>query len=336
MFKDFAGQSRISINESLLTKSSLGPKKSSLIGLGLIFFATLTSAVVSLWVNAIVDDNVPFTQLILLRWLLTIIFVGLLIQCKRWHGESMTFLGPTKYRAILGLRAVLYFTHIAAFWGALSYTSVGLSVIICYTFPIFTAVIFNWGCCGKPEKLSKPEWLLTLTSFSGTFCIMYTAKGDDKKMAGVILAMISSICFTFQLIVIRRTRLDVHWSQIEFCTGCVSSGISIVFVLVGYYVFNNRYDHGEAILNLEIKPLQLIECIGMCTAITIALGAHTLGFQLEEAPRGASVFYIEAPVVLVAEYVLYKREVTILELCGILQVIFGVVGMMVIKISMVK
>lgn len=47
--------------------------------------------------------------------------------------------------------------------------------------------------------------------------------------------------------------------------------------------------------------------IGICigTIVTIALCTITLGFQLEEAPRGAMIMYLEVPLIIVAEYFMF-------------------------------
>jgi len=186
------------------------------------------------------------------------------------------------------------------------YISLGLCVILYYTCPLFTAIIFHYGCYSEPERLSKFGWLCSLTGFAGIICTASNASVEKGFVVGVILALASSLSYTFHLVCVRRTRSDVHWSQVEFNAAFVWPFILVPCTLIGQHVFDKvTHDNDRIIFNLHMEPFQW--GIGICigTIVTIALCTITLGFQLEEAPRGAMIMYLEVPLIIVAEYFMF-------------------------------
>jgi len=304
-------------SETSINVSTTKPEKRSWKGLGLLFVGVLVSTLIQFSVKVLEEDGIPFLQVTFVRWLVTSLLIGASIQYKRWHGDIISFFGPKKYRAILLVRAVLYFTYLCSFYWALMYIAIGLTTIIYFTFPLFTAILFYWDCCNESEKLSKFAWLCTLIGFSGTFCVAYSSRGDN--VIGVFLSLAASISYSLQLIVIRRTRVEVHWFQIEFVTACVWSFILTPCVWLGQYVFNTvKHDHDiNKIVKFDIEPYKwgYFVCIGVLC--TFALGCWTRGFQLEEAPRGSIVAYLEVPITFVAQWILFGLGVTWIELCGV-------------------
>jgi len=319
-------------DEPLLTLSST-TQKSSVVGLGLIFFGSLCSVTSVVWAKFLIRENVSQVWIILVRAGVLFLSMGIFIWYDRIHGGSMEFLGPRKIRSILFIRAVCYFTVLSCIYWSVEYISASLTSIIYHTFPLFTAILSHRGCFSEPEKLSKLGWLCTLAGFLGIFCVVYFKEIDGNLVAGVILSTTASISYTFQLIIIRKTRLDVHWSQMEFVSACVWLYILIPCVLIGRYIINTaKHDH-NVILNFDLKPLIWCELIGISIFNAMMLGSLTLGFQLEEAPRGAIITYIKIPLFMAAEYVLVGRVITWVEICGVVLTLCGVVGISVEKIT---
>jgi len=100
-----------------------------------------------------------------------------------------------------------------------------MSTLIVYTFPLFSAIVMHFACCTEPEKLSKFAWLCSLIAFVGIFLVVYSNKAgaNSNVKAGIILSLIAATCETFQIVMLRRTRDEVHWLQIEFFTGCFNA-----------------------------------------------------------------------------------------------------------------
>jgi len=320
--------------ESLLAKSITAEtaEKSYLVGLGLIFIGGLCSVICNFLVKLLEDENIPLEQIIWARSLVLFILVGVFILFGKVHGSSMTFFGPKKFHVMWVIRAVIYFIYLCSIYWALKYISVSLTLTILYTFPIFTAILSQWGCCIEPEKLSKFGWLCTLASFSGIFCDLYFSGNGGAHLAGIILAMTASISYTFQVIIIRRTK-DAHWSEMEFFPAFVWSFVLTPCALIWKYIFNTvTHDHGNIILKFNMEPHWWLVLIGMAVLNVIVICSITIGFQFEEAPKGTIIMYLDIPIYIAFEYVLFDREVTWIEICGVSLAVIGAIGISAEKI----
>lgn len=298
----------------------------SLLGLGLILVGSLLCTVIGIWIKILRRDKIPFTQVLFVRYAVIFLIVGACINYKRCYGKSMSFFGPKKHRVALLIRACLYFSFLYSYCWSLMYISLGLATIIVYTFPLFTAIISHWGCCSEAEKLSKFGWLCTLCSFAGTSVVLCSGE-EDNLTIGVILSLVSSISWALQFILIRRTREEVHWFQIEFLTACMLLYILTPCVwIIQYILITYTQDDGTEILKLHIEPLEWCQLIIFGTVSCIALGCVTLGFQMEEAPRAAIIMYLDITFSILAQWVIFNRWLSLMELCGVGLVLVGTVS----------
>merc|ERR1719412_1175237 len=81
----------------------------------------------------------------------------------------------------------------------------------------------------------------------------------------------------------------------------------------------------HAVFNEDITPVQWAQCAGIGVVAFVGLGCSTRGFQLEEAPRGAIIMYLEIPFVYVAQAIFFKTPTTVVELLGVGLVLLGTV-----------
>jgi len=304
------------------------PEKGSLLGLGLIFVGTIVFSAIVFWVKELEAANVPFVQVIYTRYIFIFLIGGAFIQYQRLLGKTMQFFGPKKDRVILVIRAFFYFTFLISLLWAIMFISIGLTTIISYTFPLFTAVISHFGCCSEAEKLSTFSWMCTIIGFVGTFLVVSTEGENSNLVAGVILALVSSISWALNLIFIRRTREDAHWVQIEWVTAFYWVFVFTPLAWIMIYFYNigiNNHEGNRTMVNIYITPFQWFECVCLSFTALFAMGCLTLGFQLETAPRGAIMMYVEIPFVYLVEYFLGMRMTT-LEMFGVALVLGGTLG----------
>jgi len=79
-----------------------------------------------------------------------------------------------------------------------------------------------------------------------------------------------------------------------------------------------------------------VECILIGAVGFSGLACFTIGFQLEHAPRGCIVMYVEIPIMYVAQWIAFGEGITLTELIGVLIMICGIVGSAVEKIMIIR
>merc|ERR1719320_1593042 len=207
-----------------------------------------------------------------------------------------------------------------------------------YSFPLVIAMLCHWGCLIDPEKLTKFGWFCNIGAFLG---IVLAVSAEDESGAsadGIILAALSTLCWAIQVILIRRTRSEAHWLEIEFVTGFVNAVVlSPGIFLMQYLVttFTNRESFYELTL-IEITAWQWFECIVVGAVAFAGLACLTIGFQLEEAPRGSVVMYLEIPIMYIAQWVFFGEGISCTELVGVVIMILGILGAAGEKIVMIR
>jgi len=77
---------------------------------------------------------------------------------------------------------------------------------------------------------------------------------------------------------------------------------------------------------VHIEQVKWVQFIAIGFLAYISLGFLTLGFQMEEAPRGAIIMYIEIPFNYLAQWAMFHCGVSLMELCGVGLVLAGTIG----------
>jgi len=313
-------------------------EKSSLLGLAFIFMGVVGLTACAVVIKDLEDEGVPFLQVTFVRYWVVVFLGGFLIFLKRCRGEKMAFFANKEERPVLIIRAVLYYGALNFYYWALLYLPIGLLTVIGYSFPLVIAVISHWGLISDPEKLSKFGWLCTISGFVG---IGLSVSGEDLSGAsveGILLSVLSTLCWAAQIMIIRRTRSTAHWLQIEFITGFVNSVVMTPGILFTQYIYVTVMHNSVNVeLSLvEMTSYQWARCIVIGCVGFLGLSCYTIGFQLEEAPRGAIVMYLGLPLMYVAQWIVFGQGISVMELCGVLVLICGIMGASIEKIILTK
>jgi len=331
---------KISVSKGDKSKnvSSQSPEKSSLAGMAYIFSGIVIFSASSLIIKALEDDGVPFLQVTLIRYVVVFLITGALIIYRRRGGRSFPFLGVKGERTVLVIRAALYFGALNFYYCALLYIPIGLVTVIGYSFPLLVAMISHWGLISDPEKLSWFGWLCSVSAFLGIALALSAEDESGSSVEGILMAVGSTLCWAIQVIIIRRTRTSTHWLQLEFVTGMVNAVFLSPGLLVIQWIVNiTNHDSPDRELTLvELSTRQWVECIVVGAIAFSALACFTIGFQLEQAPRGCIVMYMEIPIMYVAQWIVFGQGISLIELIGVLIMICGIMGSAVEKILIMR
>jgi len=306
-------------------------------GLVLVSLGSIMFCVTDTLGKELIQKKLPFLQVILIRYLVMWVLSGLFIVIKRCRGENMPFFGPKKQRLGLIMRAVvLFFCVVTSYWSFI-YLPVATTSSIARTFPLITAVLSHWGCCGKVERLSKVGWLLSLISFTGASLMISFVKVDNGFI-GMLLAEASALFWALEVITIRNSGDGVHWVQIEFIAAFVFSfclvplGLFIQYVTLKYIMM----DTINNIFDVYITPVRWGETVILGVLVFVSFGCYTQGFQLEEGPTGALMMYLQIPVTYILQYIFFQQGASLIEITGSFLIMLGAMGTVVEKTYMTK
>jgi len=108
--------------------------------------------------------------------------------------------------------------------------------------------------------------------------------------------------------------------------------LSPVVLFIHYFVASGY----QELTFIDITTSQWCKCIVVGLVAFSAVSFTTIGFQLEEAPRGSVIMYFEIPFMYIAQWVIFGEGISSTELLGVLFMITGSLGPMVEKIIMIK
>jgi len=177
-----------------------------------------------------------------------------------------------------------------------------------------------------------------VAGFAGIVIAASAGDDTDTKIQGILLRVVSTICWISQVMIIRKTRASANWLQIEFVTGFVNAFLTTPgIILVQYIVKHVFYESGVSEFALiQISRIQWGQCITIGAIGFSALACNTIGFQLEEAPRASIVMYLEIPLMYVAQWAVFGKGISLTELCGVVILVISVLGAAIEKLVMLR
>ena len=120
---------------------------------------------------------------------------------------------------------------------------------------------------------------------------------------------------------IRNTRTSVHWLQVELFTAVTHSLVLTPLAFAGQYAVliltGRAHDARTVIFDGGVDASTWAVCVGVGVVAFVGLGCSTKGFQLEEAPRGAIVMYLEIPFMYAAQAWVFGVRPSATEIIGV-------------------
>ncbi|MFQ3674997.1 MAG: DMT family transporter, partial [Endomicrobiia bacterium] len=127
------------------------------------------------------------------------------------------------------LNAIRMWFYILAF----KYTSIGNSVIILFTWPIFATI---FGIIFLKEKVDKKVGLLLAVAFVG-IVVVYINKDinfADRDFLGMFIMLISAVIFSLTTIIFKKESINYSKTEIVFYQNFVGAIIFLPFIFTNY------------------------------------------------------------------------------------------------------
>jgi len=177
-------------------------------------------------------------------------------------------------------------------YSSFDYIGIGLSTMLHFLFPVFTAVI---GWLLFREKMKLPKWIALLLATSGVAVSGLTS--DTFQITGIVLATLSGVTYALYFICMERTALrDMHSFKVAMYMALINGIATAAFDL----------PFGK--INYALPPLAFLYTFIMAAAtsifaaILLQMGIKRLGANT------ASIFYTIQPVSSVLAGWLFLNE----------------------------
>ncbi len=191
---------------------------------------------------------------------------------------------------------------------SLQYIPSGLTFSVNYSYPILLALIYTFAF---HEKVNAKKCIAMLLSVIGIWVIMFSAKGANVR--GVLLAVGSGVCYAIYLIIVDKT-------SIKTLEGTVCSMYCSLFSC--FYLFVFGMARGENMFGTTRAGLPWIILTGI---IVVCLGNALIPEAIKRVgPTTVSILGILEPLTsLLISILLFKDEITVRMLIGILMILIG-------------
>jgi len=294
--------------------------------------ATLIMGAVSLLVKL---ANLPSPLMLQLRsltqWAISLVCILLRMRSAGERPLELLF-APGDTRALLVLRALMYWGFMMLWWAALVHIPPGDAVAIVYCNPILAA-IFAKLLLGEPTNPAVPYCIVLATLgvlliVQPTFLFASTAPASPTYFTGVCLAGGSAVLAGLLPIAVRKSA-DVHWTTVEHITAFLSSFFFTPVFLFSWLSSPSTGD-GTALEKLAdlASPGGLLDSWRSAVVLVIAsiefvgLALQTIGYQNVESTAAAGVMtYLEVPFVFFLQAIVLGEIADSVKLFGVALII---------------
>lgn len=157
------------------------------LGLGLILVACGLLSIISTFARLAYQSGATPTTLLWLRFISFVLVIGTMLVLRR---QRLRLTG--RQLAGTGIMALGMLMNSVGYLGSVAYISIGLSVVLFYTFPIITMVM---AAASGAERPGLAKILCLLAAFGGVLLASYNAIGGSFDWRGVILILIGALGF---------------------------------------------------------------------------------------------------------------------------------------------
>ena len=163
-----------------------------LLGLALILVACCLLSIISTFARLAYQSGATPTTLLWLRFASFTLVIGALLILRR---RRLRLTG--RQLAGTGVMALGMMMNSIGYLGSVAYISIGLSVVLFYTFPLITVAL---SALIGAEKPSLVKLICVLGAFCGVALASYNAIGGRFDWLGVVLILIGALGFALAIV----------------------------------------------------------------------------------------------------------------------------------------
>lgn len=264
-----------------------------------------------LFAKYLITENIPVYTILLYRYAIAaVLMLALMLICKESPRVRKDQL------PLLLLLGIIFAGSSIGLFEAYNYIPSGLATTIIYLYPVFTALIMLFL-----HKSPTPKtWVAIGVTLAGVILICLPSGGVVLKIAGLVLSVMSALCYALYLVIVNNSRhiSDVSAHTITLyglATGAVLfTAISVIngYPIVG--VFHTGVEWG-CILGLAIIPT-------LISMLALAIATRSIG------PSKTAVLGVFEPLTAILIGLLaFGEKLTPSIICGIVLCIAAITFM---------
>ena len=269
-----------------------------------------------LFAKPLLQSGVPILVMLFFRYGFSALILGMWML-----GRKEAFHIQKSEIGILSLLGLLFAGSSIFLFASYEFIPSGLATTLVYLYPVFVALIMVF----LRFYPSWQTWLSIIATFGGILLLSSPSPGSQIRLPGIILAVVSALCYSFYLVIVNRSSRIRHVSENTLTLYALFAGTALFAILRliqgGSFTqgIDSLADWGN-LLGLAIAPTLL-------SLLTLAISSRFIG------PTKTSILGVFEPLTAILIGTLMFGETMTWKMALGIAVCIGAVVFMIVKPS---
>lgn len=259
-----------------------------------------------IFVKFITELDIDSIDLIILQYILIVLISFIIIALLNINLLKIT---KIQFYHLLILGAIGDSLMTVFYYKSFYYLPVGVATVLLYTSPIF---VFIYSVIFQKIKFTIENFFMLITVFAG--CIMALGiLSFEYSGLGILYGVLASAAFAFMNIYSSKKLVDINAASMTF--------YSMLFSLIPLCIY--RFPTKELIVNIPVRGYIYIAILAfICASLPLALFYYSI--KKIGSLNTSIIGNLEIPTAIIAGFLILKEKISMLQLLGIIIVVFGV------------
>ena len=269
-----------------------------------------------LFAKPLLQSGVPILVMLFFRYGFSALILGMWML-----GRKEAFHIQKSEIGILSLLGLLFAGSSIFLFASYEFIPSGLATTLVYLYPVFVALIMVF----LRFYPSWQTWLSIIATFGGILLLSSPSQGSQIGLPGIILAVVSALCYSFYLVIVNRSSRIRHVSENTLTLYALFAGTALFAILrlIQGGSFTQGIDSLAAwgnLLGLAIAPTLL-------SLLTLAISSRFIG------PTKTSILGVFEPLTAILIGTLMFGETMTWKMALGIAICIGAVVFMIVKPS---
>ena len=175
-----------------------------------------------LFAKPLLQSGVPILVMLFFRYGFSALILGMWIL-----GRKEAFHIQKSEIGILSLLGLLFAGSSIFLFASYEFIPSGLATTLVYLYPVFVALIMVF----LRFYPSWQTWLSIIATFGGILLLSSPSQGSQIRLPGIILAVVSALCYSFYLVIVNRSSRIRHVSENTLTLYALFAGTALFAIL---------------------------------------------------------------------------------------------------------
>ena len=175
-----------------------------------------------LFAKPLLQSGVPILVMLFFRYGFSALILGMWML-----GRKEAFHIQKSEIGILSLLGLLFAGSSIFLFASYEFIPSGLATTLVYLYPVFVALIMVF----LRFYPSWQTWLSIIATFGGILLLSSPSQGSQIRLPGIILAVVSALCYSFYLVIVNRSSRIRHVSENTLTLYALFAGTALFAIL---------------------------------------------------------------------------------------------------------